>query len=89
MADDWRKVSPDNWKFRRRVVFVALFWIALLVMYIIWRGGDSALYRDVAVTLVGAGVAIIGSYVFGAVWDDRSKRRDYRGPLPMSGEDAL
>lgn len=87
MNDDWKKVSRDNWKFRRRVVFAALIWIAIMVMYIVWRGHDTALYRDISVALIGAAVAIIGSYVFGAVWDDRSKRRDVRPPPPYGGEE--
>lgn len=85
MADDWKKVSKDNWKYRRNTVFAALFWVAAMVMYILFRGNDTMLYRDVSVALIGAGVAIIGSYVFGAVWDDRSKRRDFRPEPP--GED--
>lgn len=87
--DDCHKVSKDNWKYRRRVVFGALVWIALMVMYILYRAHDTALYRDVSVALIGAFVAIIGSYVFGAVWDDRSKRRDVRGPPPFNREDSL
>lgn len=85
MSDNWKAVSKDNWKFRRRVVFAALAWIAMMVMWIIFRGHDTALYRDVSVALIGAGVAIIGSYVFGAVWDDRSKRRDL--PPPHRGDE--
>jgi len=64
----------DGWKYRRRVIALSLVWIAAMVMWIIWRGGDSMLYRDASVTLILTGGAIIGSYVFGAVWDDHSKR---------------
>lgn len=82
MPDDINQVAPDNWAIRRRIVFVSLIYIALLVVYIIWRGTDTSLYQQVAVALIGAAVAIIGSYVFGAVWDDRSKRKDLPRPTP-------
>lgn len=79
MADNWQKVSRDNWRYRRRVVFVSLSFVALMVAFILGRALDTGLYRDGMVALIGAGVAIIGSYVFGAVWDDNSKRR-FTGP---------
>lgn len=85
-----RPQKIDNWKYRRRVVFGSLVYIATMVVYIVWRGADSSLYRDISVALIGAGVAIIGSYVFGAVWDDRDIRRNSRRPPPsMNGEDTL
>ena len=75
MADDIARVAKDNWKIRRRVVFGALGYIAIMLAYIVLVGTDSALFGQVAVGLIGAAVAIIGSYVFGAVWDDNGKRR--------------
>ncbi|MBS7737952.1 hypothetical protein [Chelatococcus sp. HY11] len=75
MADDIARVAKDNWKIRRRVVFGALGYIAIMLAYIVFVGTDSALFGQVAVGLIGAAVAIIGSYVFGAVFDDNGKRR--------------
>ncbi|MBS7697863.1 MULTISPECIES: hypothetical protein [unclassified Chelatococcus] len=75
MADDIARVAKDNWKIRRRVVFGALGYIAIMLAFIVLVGTDSALFGQVAVGLIGAAVAIIGSYVFGAVWDDNGKRR--------------
>ena len=63
-----------NWKIRRRVMFMTLAYIAGTVTYIIWKGSDTALYQQIAISLIAAGTAIIGSYVFGAVWDDSNKR---------------
>lgn len=75
MADDIARVANDNWKIRRRVVFGALGYIAVALTYIILIGTDSALFGQVAVGMIGAAVAIIGSYVFGAVFDDNGKRK--------------
>lgn len=66
--------SNDNWKKRRKVLFASLAFIAVDVEYLLIFGKDDGLRQNLAMALVGAGVAIIGSYVFGAVWDDNNKR---------------
>lgn len=68
------KLFEGNWKIRRRVLFLTLAYIAGSVTYIIWQGTDTALYQQIAISMIAAGTAIIGSYVFGAVWDDSNKR---------------
>jgi hypothetical protein len=86
--DDWRVVGRDNWQFRRVVVFLSLLFSAGIILWIVISGTDSTLYREIAVAMIAADVAIIGSYVFGAVWDDKSKRRDWRGPRPPIEEEG-
>jgi hypothetical protein len=66
--------SNDNWNKRRKVLFASLIFIAINVQYLIVWGVDDGLRQNIAIALVSAGVAIIGSYVFGAVWDDNNKR---------------
>ena len=39
------------------------------ISYVLWRGDDTALYAQAVLALVSAGVGLIGSYIFGAVWD--------------------
>lgn len=58
------------WTNRRRVVIISLLFIAGNLEYIIIKGTDSALYSQLGLGLLGAGVTIIGSYVFGAAWSD-------------------
>jgi hypothetical protein len=69
--------SPiGSWKQRRRVVFGTLVFIAgELVYFTVW-GTDTALHQQIAVALIALAGAVIGSYVFGAVWDDKNARRD-------------
>lgn len=43
------------------------------VGYIIHNGEDSGLYSDIASGLILLAASVIGSYVFGAVWDDTRK----------------
>lgn len=81
-----RRTDPDrlayalfeqNWRIRRIVMFIALIYIATHVSWIIFYGEDSAVNAQLGLALVTAGVAIIGSYVFGGVWDDNDKRKNF------------
>lgn len=65
----------DNWPRRRRWMIVMLTWLMANAQYLIIWGKDNALHQNALVTILGAIVAIIGSYVFGATWDDREKRK--------------
>lgn len=71
----------DNWPRRRRWMAVMLTWLVGNAQYLIIWGADNALHQNALITILGAIVAIIGSYIFGATWDDREKRRH-----PMSQE---
>lgn len=64
---------PGTWKNRRRVIFATLLYIAVAVGYLIWNGEDTGLHQDIASGLILLAGAVIGSYVFGAVWDDNRK----------------
>lgn len=87
-----RRSDPDrvayalfeqNWKIRRIVMFLALIYIGGHVSWIIFRGADTAVNQQLGLALVAAGVAIIGSYVFGAVWDDNDKRKNFAFDMDM------
>lgn len=61
-----------NWKIRRTIVIISLVFCATCVTYLTIRGDDTRLHETIAQgTLLLAG-GIIGSYVFGAVWDDKN-----------------
>lgn len=78
-------LPTDNWAIRRRWMKVILAWAMLNVQYIVVWGDDNALNQNIAITLIGMVIAITGSYVFGAVWDDKQKRR-YNRPEEGEGE---
>lgn len=69
------KLYFDNWPRRRRWMLVTLLWFIANAQYLIIWGNDTGLHQNAMVTCLGAIVAIIGSYVFGAVWDDVDKRK--------------
>lgn len=75
----------DNWPRRRRWLAIMLTWMVANAQYLIVFGQDNALHQNALITLLGAIVATLGSYVFGAVWDDREKRRF---PMPPEEENS-
>jgi H+/Cl- antiporter ClcA len=70
-------------------MFVTLAWLVLNVQYIIVYGTDTSLNQQVAIAMLGVIAAIIGSYVFGAVWEDNHTRQiqaEYPMPPPPNDE---
>jgi hypothetical protein len=65
-------IKPSEWKRRRHRLDLALFTILVWVSWILWKGQDLALYQQSAIALIAGGVALLGQYVFGAVWDDKN-----------------
>lgn len=80
-------VTGDTWPKRRRVVYVALIFCALVIAFAL---GAATAARDMLVVKALAemafwlGGAIIGSYVFGSIWDDTNKRKH----LPAESKDG-
>ena len=68
-------VPEDNWRIRRTVVFATLFFCAFNITWIMLDGTDTALNQQLGLGLIAAATATIGSYVFGACWDDMNKRK--------------
>lgn len=65
--------TPDPWKRRRRVIYGALIFIAGNLAYL-EVAPDDALHQQLALGFITAGTGIIGTYVFGAAWDDKNRR---------------
>jgi|TARA_A100001391_G_scaffold44812_4_gene26285 DMSO reductase anchor subunit len=64
-----------EWKRRRRIIYAALIFCALEVAYLTVLGTDSALNATIVTSLILLAGSIIGTYVFGAVWDDLNARK--------------
>lgn len=60
-----------RWEFRRYVVALSLCACWLLIGYSVIGPVDTELARSVVATLSTLAGSIIGSYVFGAVWDNK------------------
>lgn len=82
-------IVTDNWKIRRRWMKWSIFWLAAnieaIIAWTIYAGGN-AMGVQLAMALLAALVGIIMFYIFGATWDDHSKRRF--GLPAISGEDC-
>jgi hypothetical protein len=68
------------WKNRRRVVFLSLTFCAGIIAYLAVWGADTAVNEAIATGVLILAASIIGSYVFGAVWDDKNVLESIRGP---------
>lgn len=68
------KGSAD-WAVRRRIIIISLLWSGGLVTYLAIWGRPIALSDTVAMNLILLIGGIIGSYVFGAVWEKNAERK--------------
>ncbi len=77
-----KEIIRDNWPRRRRwmVIWTTLFGLNMqwIVVDTIFYGGNN-LTIQIFITLAAAVVSVLFFYVFGAVWDDTSKRRAMGG----------
>lgn len=66
--------GSSAWKVRRRIVISTILWCAALISWILIFAMSDSLRETGVLALAGLMSATIGSYVFGAVWDDNSIR---------------
>lgn len=75
MVDDFTpQRANDSWKIRRKIIFSSLIFCAAVIIYILAKGEDARIYETALIGAYGLAMAVIGSYVFGAVWDDNNVR---------------
>lgn len=74
MASD-QPAPPGSWKHRRRIIYATLIYCAVAVPVLVERHPDSALAAQAVLALIGLAATVIGTYVFGATWDDWNARR--------------
>ena len=64
--------NKDNrWKIRRNIVNLTLTFSALSITYLMLKGNDTQLHQAIANGLILLSGSVIGSYIFGATWDDK------------------
>ena len=63
-----------GWKIRRRIIYSTLIFCMLTVGFSLFQGEDKKIYETaITMSFILAG-STVGSYVFGAVWDDKGKK---------------
>ena len=81
---------PGSWVMRRRLMWAVTLFCMACVAYVLKNDMDSG-PADTAVTMSFVClISIVGSYVFGAAWDD-SKARDHevaRARIGLGAEDV-
>lgn len=65
------KSTKPPWKIRRRIINITLFFCAFCILYILFKGDDNKVNETIVTMSFFTGSAVIGSYVFGAVWEDK------------------
>ncbi len=60
------------WTHRRRIIYGMLVFCAFCIIYLMFHGSDTRLNESIASSAFFLAGGVIGSYVFGAVWDDKN-----------------
>lgn len=63
--------TGPNWKNRRLIIRATLIFCALEILYLTIWGESTPLTTTLANGAYLLAGSVIGSYVFGAVWDDK------------------
>lgn len=67
------KLGSDDWRIRRRIVILLLLWCVAMVTYIAIKGPPDQLREAIATALILLIGSLVGSYVFGVIWDNKTK----------------
>lgn len=64
-----------TWENRRRTIFSTLFFCAGVILYLLLAGEDNKLNETIIQFAFITGAGVVGSYVFGAAWEDVTRLR--------------
>ena len=63
--------NKPPWNKRRQMMWAAFAFFVLVILWCLWQDSDTEVAQN-AVTMAFTGIiSVVGSYVFGAVWDDK------------------
>src|SRR5688500_1408074 len=65
-------LNPSDWRKRRIRLDLSLILLFCCLVYVLLPGGDTEVDKAAVIPLVAGIVGLIGSYVFGAAWDDKN-----------------
>ncbi len=66
-------IGRSSWAIRRRIIIGTLVWCGCMVTYLAVFGRAVSLSETIANGCLLLMASVIGSYVFGAVWDDKGQ----------------
>lgn len=67
--------ASAEWATRRRIIILTLIWASGLITYISVFGRSISVNEAIATNLIFMMGGVIGSYVFGAVWQSTSDKK--------------
>lgn len=65
-------MNKPSWEVRRRIIIATLVFCAFCVTYIMIWGDQRPVMEVIVFSAFGLALSVIGSYIFGAVWDDKN-----------------
>lgn len=66
------RLNQPSWAVRRRIIITTLLWCGAMVTYLAIFGRPISLSETAVNGCLLLMASVIGSYVFGAVWQDRA-----------------
>lgn len=88
-------MNKPSWTVRRRIIIATLLFCGFVVGYITIWGDARPVLDTVVIGAFGLALSVIGSYIFGAVWDDRNVMKEFgpaayvRTPEPEAGQPTI
>ena len=72
-------MQKPSWKIRRRIIHLTLVFCAGCIVTTMVKSQTGATDELIIMCTFGLAFAVIGSYVFGAAWDDRNYMMALKG----------
>ena len=77
-------MQKPSWRVRRRIIYATLTFCATTVGWLVVTMPDTRLAETLATGAMLLAGSVIGSYVFGAAWDDKNHMTASRGLPPVN-----
>lgn len=65
---------PGSWENRRRFMFLIALFCVTTIGWVLYREMDTRVAETAVTMSFVTLISIVGSYVFGATWDDKNAR---------------
>lgn len=62
-----------SWRYRRRTMFAVIVFCKLTIAYCLYKNLDTKVAESAVTMAFTTLFMVVGSYVFGAVWDDNNQ----------------
>ncbi|AGC35725.1 hypothetical protein ACP46_gp40 [Rhizobium phage RHEph06] len=81
--------GDKDWAIRRRIVIWILLWSVAEITYLTVFGKPDSLRETIATNIILLMGGVIGSYVFGVVWDTKNKATTETAQTAIEQSDSV